>query len=133
VSSSFSASRQPMTRWPSTRRAGWSERLPVVQSSLRTAGLKARNGVNAAGDRPQRPCPAGVATAQRVLAIPAKRTRRTIVTYLTADEADAVLAACDQGTWTGRRDHAMLALTLRAGLRISELASLARQDIVLTA
>jgi site-specific recombinase XerC len=77
--------------------------------------------------------PEHAATAQRVLAIPAKRTRRTIVTYLTADEADVVLAACDQGTWTGRRDHAMLALTLQAGLRISELASLTRQDIVLAA
>jgi site-specific recombinase XerC len=77
--------------------------------------------------------PEHAATAQRVLAIPAKRTRRAIVTYLTADEADAVVAACDQGTWTGRRDHAMLALTLQAGLRISELASLTRQDIVLTA
>lgn len=77
--------------------------------------------------------PEHAATAQRVLAIPAKRTRRTIVTYLTADEADAVLAACDQGAWTGRRDHAMLALTLQAGLRISELASLTRQDVVLTA
>jgi integrase/recombinase XerD len=77
--------------------------------------------------------PEHAATAQRVLAIPAKRTRRTIVTYLTADEADAVLAACDQDTWTGRRDHAMLALTLQTGLRISELASLTRQDVVLTA
>jgi integrase/recombinase XerD len=77
--------------------------------------------------------PEHAATAQRVLAIPAKRTRRTIVTYLTSGEADAVLAACDQDAWTGRRDHAMLALALQAGLRISELASLTRQDIVLTA
>jgi len=77
--------------------------------------------------------PEHAATAQRVLAIPAKRTQRAIVTYLTGDEADAVLAACDQGTWTGRRDHAMLALALQAGLRISELAALTRQDIVLTA
>ena len=77
--------------------------------------------------------PEHAATAQRVLAIPAKRTQRNIVTYLTADEADALLAACGQGTWTGRRDHAMLALAVQAGLRISELASLTRQDIVLTA
>src|ERR1035437_6076294 len=77
--------------------------------------------------------PEHAATAQRVLAIPAKRTQRNIVTYLTGDEADALLAACGQGTWTGRRDHAMLALAVQAGLRISELASLTRQDIVLTA
>jgi hypothetical protein len=29
VSSSLRASRQPMTRWPSTMQAGWSDRLPV--------------------------------------------------------------------------------------------------------
>src|SRR5262249_13199287 len=35
--------------------------------------------------------------------------------------------------WTGRRDHAMLTLTIQAGLRISELAALTRQDITLGA
>jgi len=77
--------------------------------------------------------PEHAATAQRVLAIPAKRAQRNLVTYLTGEEADALLAACDQETWTGRRDHAMLALTVQAGVRISELASLTRQDIVLAA
>ena len=69
---------------------------------------------------------------QRVLAIPAKRTQPHILTYLTDQEAEALLAACDQGTWTGRRDHAMLALTLQTGLRISEVAGLTRADITLT-
>jgi site-specific recombinase XerD len=77
--------------------------------------------------------PEHAATAQRVLAIPAKRTQRNIVTYLTGQETDALLAACDQQAWTGRRDHAMLALAVQAGLRISEIASLTRQDIVLAA
>ena len=70
---------------------------------------------------------------QRVLAIPPKRTQRHILTYLTDPEADALLAACDQSTWTGRRDHAMLALTLQTGLRISEVAGLTRSDVTLTA
>lgn len=69
---------------------------------------------------------------QRVLAIPPKRTQRNILTYLTDQEADALLAACDQRTWTGRRDHAMLALTLQTGLRISEVAGLTRADVTLT-
>jgi integrase/recombinase XerD len=77
--------------------------------------------------------PEHAATVQRVLAIPPKRTQRNIVTYLTGEEADALLAACDQQAWTGRRDHAMLALAIQAGLRISEIASLTRQDITLTA
>jgi site-specific recombinase XerD len=71
-------------------------------------------------------------TIQRVLAIPAKRTERNLLTYLTDPEVDALLAACDQATWTGRRDHAMLALTIQTGLRISELIALNCQDITLT-
>jgi integrase/recombinase XerD len=68
---------------------------------------------------------------QRVLAIPAKRIERNLVTYLTEPEVDALLAAPDLGTWTGRRDHAMFALTIQTGLRISELTGLSRQDVTL--
>jgi site-specific recombinase XerD len=70
-------------------------------------------------------------TIGRVLAIPAKRSKRNLLTYLTDPEVDALLAACDQATWTGRRDHAMLALTIQTGLRISELIALNCQDITL--
>jgi integrase/recombinase XerD len=69
----------------------------------------------------------------RVLAIPPKRTQRNLLTYLTDPEVHALLEACDRNTWTGRRDHAMFALTIQTGLRISELAGLTRQDITLTA
>jgi site-specific recombinase XerD len=68
----------------------------------------------------------------RVLAIPHKRIERNLVTYLTESEVEALLDACDLGTWTGRRDHAMFALTIQTGLRISELAALTRQDVTLT-
>ena len=76
-------------------------------------------------------CPEDAATIQRVLAIPTKRTQRNLVTYLTEPEVDALLAACDLTTWTGRRDHAMFVLTIQTGLRISELAALTRDDITL--
>jgi integrase/recombinase XerD len=72
-------------------------------------------------------------TIARALAIPAKRTQRNLLTYLTDPEVNALLAACDQATWTGRRDHAMLALTIQTGLRISELIALDCQDITLSA
>jgi site-specific recombinase XerD len=75
--------------------------------------------------------PDHAASVQRVLAIPHKRTERNLVTYLTEPEVDALLDVCDQTTWTGRRDHAMFALTIQTGLRISELAGLTRQDVVL--
>jgi integrase/recombinase XerD len=76
--------------------------------------------------------PEHAATIQRVLAIPHKRTEKNLLTYLTELEIDALLQACDQTAWTGRRDHAMLALTIQTGLRISELAALKCKDITLT-
>jgi len=76
--------------------------------------------------------PEHAASVQRVLAIPAKRTERHLLTFLTEGEVDSLLGACDQTTWTGRRDHAMFALTIQTGLRISELAGLTRHDITLT-
>jgi len=75
--------------------------------------------------------PEHAASTQRVLAIPAKRTQRNLVTWLTDPEVDALLDVCDHNTWTGRRDHAMFVLTVQAGLRISELAGLTCQDITL--
>jgi len=76
--------------------------------------------------------PEHAGTIQRVLAIPTKRTQRNLLTYLTEPEVDALLHACEQSTWTGRRDHAMFALTIQTGLRISELARLTCQDVTLT-
>jgi integrase/recombinase XerD len=76
--------------------------------------------------------PEHAGSIQRVLAIPAKRTQRNLVTYLTENEVDALLGSCDTSRWTGRRDHAMFALTIQTGLRISELAGLDCNDVTLT-
>jgi site-specific recombinase XerD len=76
--------------------------------------------------------PEHAASIQRVLAIPHKRTERNLLTYLSEEEVDALLTACDQSTWTGRRDHAMFVLTIQTGLRISELAGLTYEDITLS-
>jgi site-specific recombinase XerD len=65
----------------------------------------------------------------RVLAIPPKRFDRALITHLTEPEVDALLAACDPTTWTGRRDHALLLLAVQTGLRISELTTLTRADL----
>jgi integrase len=75
--------------------------------------------------------PEHAASIQRVLAIPAKRFDRNLVTFLTEPEVDALLAACDKATRTGRRDHALIVLAVQTGLRISELASVTRSDVVL--
>ncbi len=73
--------------------------------------------------------PEQAAVIQRVLAIPAKRTDRKIVSFLTTDEVDALLAAPDHDTWVGRRDHALLLVAIQTGLRVSELTSLTCADI----
>jgi integrase/recombinase XerD len=73
--------------------------------------------------------PEHAATIQRVLAIPPKRFERALVTFLTEPEIDALLAAPDRGTWTGRRDHAMLLLGAQTGLRASELTGLRCGDV----
>jgi integrase/recombinase XerD len=76
--------------------------------------------------------PGHAATCQRVLAIPTKRTHRHLVTSLTRAEIGALLAAPDRTTWLGRRDHAILFLSIQTGLRVSELIGLRCRDIVLT-
>jgi integrase/recombinase XerD len=72
-------------------------------------------------------------TIARVLSIPQKRYNQTIVSYLTKAEVEAILAEPDTGTWIGRRDHALLTLAVQTGLRVAELTSLRRNDVVLTA
>jgi site-specific recombinase XerD len=64
----------------------------------------------------------------QVLAIPPRRRERAIVSYLTPEETDALLAAPDRQTWHGRRDHTLLLLAVQTGLRVSELTALTCQD-----
>jgi integrase/recombinase XerD len=66
--------------------------------------------------------PEHAATITQVLAIPAKRTTRPVIEFL---------AAPAPTTRTGRRDHALLAMTVQTGLRISEVCSLTIDDIYL--
>jgi len=73
--------------------------------------------------------PEHAATITQVLAIPPKRTTRPVIEFLTPDEVNALLAAPDLQTWTGRRDHALLAMTVQTGLRISKICSLTHDDI----
>jgi site-specific recombinase XerD len=42
-----------------------------------------------------------------------------------------LLAAPDQRTWSGRRDHAFLLAAVQTGLRLSEMTGLKREDLVL--
>lgn len=75
--------------------------------------------------------PEHAALIARVLAIPPKRTDRTVVAFLDDDEIDALLASPDPSRWTGRRDRALLHLDIQTGLRVSELVGLRCQDLQL--
>jgi integrase/recombinase XerD len=77
--------------------------------------------------------PEHATTIQQVLAIPAKRVDRAIVSYLTRTECDALIAAPDTTNWLGRRDHTLLLVAIHTGLRVSELISLTIADISLGA
>jgi site-specific recombinase XerC len=44
-----------------------------------------------------------------------------------------LLAAPDQRTWSGRRDHAFLLVAVQTGLRLSEMTGLNREDLILGA
>jgi site-specific recombinase XerD len=91
-------------------------RLTAIHSFFRYAALET---------------PAHSAQIQRVLAIPSKRFTRTLVNFLTRPEIDALLAAHDQRTWSGRRDHAFILVAVQTGLRLSEMTGLKRDDFVL--
>jgi len=93
-------------------------RLTAIHSFFQFAALKAPE------------CAEQIA---RVLSIPEKRFGSTLISYLTEPEIDALLAAPDRSTPTGRRDHALLLLAVQSGLRVSELASLRCQDLNLGA
>jgi len=73
--------------------------------------------------------PAQSEPIQRILAIPCKRHVHKQIHYLTRPEVDALLAAPDRTTWSGRRDHAWLLLAVQTGLRLSELTGLTRQAV----
>ena len=73
--------------------------------------------------------PEHAALISRVLAVPTKRYDRTIISHLTHEEVDALLAAPDMTRWIGRRDHALLSVAIQTGLRVTELTGLRCQDV----
>lgn len=91
-------------------------RLAAIRSFFRYAALES---------------PAESAHIQRVLSIPSKRHDRRLISFLTRDEIDALVATPDLNTWIGRRDHMLLLIGLQTGLRLSELVRLEEKDVVL--
>jgi site-specific recombinase XerD len=61
--------------------------------------------------------------------MPDKKHDQRLVAFLTRPEIDALLAAPTASTWTGRRDHAFLAVAVQTGLRLSEMTGLRPDDV----
>ena len=74
----------------------------------------------------------GLTTEALALHVPTVANWRlaNVPTYLTADEVEKVLGACDQRTSIGRRDFAILTLLARLGLRAGEIVSLSLNDVL---
>ena len=68
-------------------------------------------------------------TIARIMAIPTRRHERSIVSYLDLGEIKAILTAPDLSTWLGRRDHALPALMIQTGVRVSELTGMSIGDV----
>ena len=76
--------------------------------------------------------PGSMAAIQKVLSIPTKRTTRREVGFLSIEEMQAIIAAPDLSTWSGMRDHAMLATLYNTGARVSEITGMKIMDLSLS-
>jgi site-specific recombinase XerD len=73
--------------------------------------------------------PEALALTSQVLAIPLKRFDRPLIQPLSVPEVQAVLAATNPATQSGRRDHLLFSFLYHTGARISEALGLRQQDI----
>ena len=73
----------------------------------------------------------GETAADLSLAVPMVRQWRqsAVHTFLIPEEVEQVLQACNRETAVGRRDHAVLLLLARLGLRAGEVVALELSDI----
>ncbi len=71
-----------------------------------------------------------IGVAQRILAIPKKKSPTRVLGFMTRQEVDAVIAAVAPTTHSGRRDGILFLLLYNTGARISEALQLRCQDVV---
>ncbi|HEB3530095.1 TPA: tyrosine-type recombinase/integrase [Burkholderia cenocepacia] len=76
-------------------------------------------------------CPPTLFIAQRILAIPMKRSDKPMLGFLSRGEAQALLDAPDRETWSGRRDRALLKVLYNTGARVSEVIGICVNDLEL--
>lgn len=63
-------------------------------------------------------------------AIPFRRTEKKEVCYLTKEEIDGLLNVCNTSTLKGRQDYLMILLLYNTGIRVSEMVSIRKKDVI---
>jgi site-specific recombinase XerD len=80
----------------------------------------------------QKELPENLFEIQRILGISAKKTKKTIISYLTEEELKILFQQPNVKTKQGRRDLVLLTLLYDSAARVQELADLTVKDIRLT-
>ena len=73
--------------------------------------------------------PTSLGIAQRVLAIPIKKSHTEVTHHLVRQEFDALIDAPDEQTHRGRRDRTLLLFLGRTGARVSEALGVDARDL----
>lgn len=75
--------------------------------------------------------PAGIYQYQKVLAIPIKKSQKTLVGYLSSDTVKIILEQPDKRTLKGRRDLTLISILYDTGARVQELIDIKIGDVSL--
>jgi site-specific recombinase XerD len=75
--------------------------------------------------------PEGLHHFQKIMAIPLKKSKKTVVDYLSADAIKIILEQPDKQTPKGRRDLTLMSVLYDSGARVQELIDLNVSDITL--
>jgi integrase/recombinase XerD len=68
---------------------------------------------------------------QKIKAIPFRKIERREICYLTKDEIESLLNVCDNSTSKGRYNYLMILLLYNSGMRVSEMITLKKSDIII--
>lgn len=75
--------------------------------------------------------PSGIFHFQKVMAIPVKKAKRTVVEHLTPEAMKVILEQPDKHTPKGRRDLTLLSVLYDTGARVQELIDIRICDVIL--
>ncbi|MDX5474880.1 MAG: site-specific integrase [Bacillaceae bacterium] len=75
--------------------------------------------------------PSGLFHFQKVIAIPTKKARKTVVEHLTPEAMKLLLEQPDRGCFKGRRNLTLMSVLYDTGARVQELIDIKVSDVIL--